>query len=178
MGLIAAAAAWGFAEATLFFVVPDVLLSAIAIRDLRRAFLCCLVAALAAVIGGLIMYEWGAVDPAVAVDTVESLPGIGSHMIERVRAELASQGILAMILGPLSGTPYKVYAVQAAKAGVDEGLFILMSLPARLPRFLLVSLAAALASRFLQSRGFGRWTYPIWFVAWTGFYALYFALIE
>jgi membrane protein YqaA with SNARE-associated domain len=36
MGLMAAAALWGFAEATLFFIVPDVLLSIIAVRRGRR----------------------------------------------------------------------------------------------------------------------------------------------
>ena len=39
MGLSVAALLWGFAEATLFFIVPDVLLSAIAVRRGRGAAL-------------------------------------------------------------------------------------------------------------------------------------------
>jgi len=44
-----------------------------------------------------------------------------------------------MILGPLSGTPYKVYAVYAADAGIGFWPFVLFSIPARMIRFLLVT---------------------------------------
>ena len=35
------AALWGFSEATLFFIVPDVFLTVIVLRDRRAALLCC-----------------------------------------------------------------------------------------------------------------------------------------
>jgi hypothetical protein len=46
---------WGFAEATVFFVVPDVLLTAIPVRDLRAASLACFLALLGALAGGTLM---------------------------------------------------------------------------------------------------------------------------
>lgn len=52
MLLVLASAFWGFAEATLFFVVPDVLLSAIALRDQLTAVRASFAAVLAAMIGG------------------------------------------------------------------------------------------------------------------------------
>lgn len=109
MGLMIAAAAWGFAEASLFFLVPDVLLSAIALCDHRKALFACLAAAAGAMVGGVLMYVWGSLSPDAALNIVERVPGISPEMIARVRDELASQGVMAMVFGPLSGTPYKVY---------------------------------------------------------------------
>ena len=44
MLLRVAVAVWGFAEATLFFIVPDVLLSYVALKNLRAALLTCFIA--------------------------------------------------------------------------------------------------------------------------------------
>ena len=68
----AAAFAWGFAEATLFFVVPDVWLTLIAVRrGLRPALVACGWALAGALAGGLAMYAWGAFDTATAREALE-----------------------------------------------------------------------------------------------------------
>ena len=85
------------------------------------------------------MYLWGSQDPQTALRVVESVPAISTEMVGRVREQLSTQGVVALMLGPLSGTPYKLYAVQAAGAGTSIGLFLLVSAPARLTRFLLVT---------------------------------------
>lgn len=41
MGLMIASLLWGFSEATLFFIIPDVLLSAIALKSGKKAFKAC-----------------------------------------------------------------------------------------------------------------------------------------
>lgn len=173
--MIVAAVIWGFAEATLFFIVPDVLLSAIALSNPRRALLCSLVAAAGAMLGGSVMYFWGAHDPASALRAVGAVPAIGPEMIQRAHGELLTNGMLAVILGPLSATPYKVYAVQAAAAGIPYWLFLLISPIARLPRFLLVSLIAGGAARLLRPRLSTRVMYPVlfgvWIVSWIVVYA-------
>src|SRR5437868_1692315 len=61
-----AALAWGYAEATLFFLVPDVLLSWVALRDPRAAGVACFWALAGALLGGATMYAWGAADPGTA----------------------------------------------------------------------------------------------------------------
>ena len=48
----ALAAIWGAAEATLFFIVPDVFLSWLALSDRRQALIACLYALLGALVGG------------------------------------------------------------------------------------------------------------------------------
>ena len=54
------AAVWGFAEATFFFFIPDILLTYIAFRHgVRKASVATLYAVLGAVFGGMLMYFWG-----------------------------------------------------------------------------------------------------------------------
>jgi membrane protein YqaA with SNARE-associated domain len=170
MLLVLASAVWGFAEATLFFVVPDVLLSAIALRDQRTAVRASFAAVLAAMIGGTLMYFWGAHQPETAQKIVSSLPAIGPGVMTHARDGMVNQGPLAIVLGPLTATPYKTYALQASAVGMPYWLFLLITPIARLPRFLMVSLLAGAFARMA-----GRWLsiramYAIWFVAWLGVY--------
>lgn len=168
------AALWGFAEATLFFVVPDVLLSWIALTDRREALRACLFALVGALAGGLLMFAWGAADPVASWQVVEQVPAIGTRMLVRVREELAEDGILAILLGPISGTPYKTYAIQASAANIDWLAFLLISAPARGLRFLLVTLLADLVSTHVFPRfGLGQ-RRRILAAVWLAFYAFYF----
>lgn len=80
-----------------------------------------------------------------------------------------------MVLGPLSGTPFKVYAVQAAAGGVGFPAFLGASIPARMPRFLIVTIVAGCVARLLRRRLSLRAVYGIWLVLWMAFYAVYFS---
>jgi len=71
-----------------------------------------------------------------------------------------------------------LYAVQAAGAGTSIGLFLLVSAPARLTRFLLVTFVSNYALK-----GLTRW-WPnlnraaILIIAWALFYAFYFSVMS
>ncbi len=170
------AGVWGFAEATLFFIVPDVWLSIVALRDRRAALLACAAAVAGALTGGVVMYEWGSRDPASASAVLAAVPAVARPMIDAVRNSLASTGLLSLFVGPPTGTPYKIYAVQSGAMGASLPLFLLVSIPARGVRFLLVALAASWASR----RPLASWTLFRKRVAaialWVVFYATYFAV--
>src|SRR3990172_116431 len=112
------AALWGLAEATAFFVVPDVFLSALGLRNLRAAMAACLFALGGALVGGALMYEWASRDAPDALALVETVPAISPEMLERVRQDLVDEGLLAILIGPLYGTPYKTFAVHAAAVGI------------------------------------------------------------
>ncbi len=61
----ALSAAWGFAEATLFFIVPDVIVTFLAFRyGFRRGWIAAAWAAFGAVIGGIVIYVWAGRDAA------------------------------------------------------------------------------------------------------------------
>ena len=141
MGLNAVALLWAFAEATLFFIVPDVWLSAIAIGRGRRAALRAMVWAIAG-----------------------------------VHDELERQGAAAVAIGGVTGVPYKIYAVLAQAAGLNLPLFLLISVPARAIRFVLVVLIADGINRPLARRLTLPQRYGVLGLAWLAFYGFYFAV--
>lgn len=173
-----AAFAWGFAEATLFFIVPDVLLSAIGLKQGAKAgVVASLYAALGAGLGGAVMYAWSAANQEAARAAVLAVPAINDAMAAAAAASVEAHGwFAATLLGPLSTTPYKLYAVLAPHAGAPFVLFAAASVIARLPRFVLVSVAVALIGRWLAPR-LGESRLPwVLAAAWAAFYAAYFAL--
>jgi len=172
-----AAFAWGVAEGTLFFLVPDVILTYVGMRrGYKAAALASLWAAVGAACGGLILYTWSAHQPQAALDAVLAVPAISDAMNAGAQRDIASLGwFTAALSGPLTSTPYKVYAVLAPRFGVNAAFFALASVIVRLPRFLIVSLGVTLAGRILA-----RWLSPralIWLLtaAWVMFYAAFFA---
>lgn len=173
----AIAFAWGLAEATLFFLVPDVYLSRVALRGVRPALAACGLALAGALAGGPVMYWWASVDAPAAERTLDALPAISPGMIERVRDELGRGAWRAMITGSFRGTPYKVYAVESGRLGLDLGGFLLATPAARLPRFVLVTLLAAGISKLLPQAWTLKRKQAIHAAAWTAFYAVYWAVM-
>lgn len=80
MGLIwvAGAALWGVAEASLFFIVPDVLITFAVMRfGLRQGLLLSVVAAVFASITGCFMWLWASRDAETARHVMLLVPAIG-----------------------------------------------------------------------------------------------------
>ncbi|MEQ1492239.1 MAG: hypothetical protein ABL932_16975 [Terricaulis sp.] len=171
-----AAFIWGLAEATLFFFVPDVLLSYIGLkRGIKPAVRASIIAAIGASVGGIIMYLWSASDTSAAREAVLSLPAISEAMARRAAQAMAENWFLATFLGPLTSTPFKVFAMLAPHAGASLPAFALAAIVARLPRFLVVSIGVPLIGR-----GLSRWLSErqlLWVLigAWLLFYAVFFA---
>jgi membrane protein YqaA with SNARE-associated domain len=169
-----AALIWGFAEATLFFIVPDVLLSWIALDQPRKAWVACGWAVGGALAGGAVMYAWGAIDVHSALAALEHVPAVSRAMCAGVGDQIQNYGIGAVFLGPIRGAPYKIYAVQAGACHINIGLFLVVSVPARLIRFALVTGLTVLITRlFPRTTVFFRRMVHI--ALWTIFYAWYFA---
>jgi membrane protein YqaA with SNARE-associated domain len=178
MILPAAAVLWGFAEATLFFIVPDVLLTGIAVRHGRHAALVATAwTIVGAVAGGALMYRWGMQDPAGATATLDRLPAIAPAMIARVGADLQGAGLPAMALGAFSGVPYKIYAVMAPGAGIGLARFLAASVPIRALRFIVVVIVADRLNRLLAVRLGARRRLAVLAAVWLLFYGAYFALM-
>ncbi len=177
MGVKGWAALWGIAEATLFFIVPDVLLTRVAMDDLWRALRASLFATGGALAGGMLMYAWGVYDVTGVRTVLDWVPGISPEMTARVAEQMSRHGAWAMFIGPITGTPYKLYAAQAAGAGIGPLVFALVSIPARLLRFVLLSTVAAGLTRTLRPRLPRRVLLWTWAGVWTAFYAAYFLLL-
>ncbi|MDP5239958.1 hypothetical protein Q9Q94_10460 [Uliginosibacterium sp. 31-16] len=165
---------WGLAEATLFFIVPDVLLSVLALRrPWAQVWRACLWALAGALLGGVLMYVWAARAESSALAMLQQIPAISAAMCDAVARQLHEQGALALFIGPLTGTPYKIYAAQSGAQGASLLVFLAISVPARLLRFLIVAGLVRLLCERLPGLSL-RWRVAVWALAWGGFYAWYF----
>lgn len=99
-------------------------------------------------------------------------------MIDRVEKDYQKHGAGAVFRGPIAGIPYKIYAVQAP-ANVSMTVFLLVSVPARAARFVLVWLCFSLAGWGLRRMWPERVAIPTaaHAVFWVGFYSYYWAVI-
>ncbi|MDP9049933.1 MAG: hypothetical protein M3O31_04305, partial [Acidobacteriota bacterium] len=146
---LALAFVWGLAEATVFFVVPDVLISLVAILRPKRAGKHVVAAIAGALLGGAMMFGWAVQDAAGARDAVVHVPFVRARMFAEVDAGYSQHGLGAVYRGPLGGVPYKTYAVEAPKF-VGRGAFLASTIPARGYRFVVVWIAFGFAGGALR----------------------------
>ena len=168
------AAIWGLAEATVFFIVPDVLLTAVALKDGKRATKLCLWTLAGALVGGAIMFWWGHHDKEAAEDLLVKIPAIDGAMLAEVEEQIEKGGAKAAFVGPLTGRPYKIYAVDAGGTGVSYVTFLLVSVPARLLRFLALAWLTTAISKSLLRKKSPRFKTLLQIAIWMGFYTWYF----
>jgi len=137
---------WGFAEATLFFIVPDVLLGAVALFAPRAAPRLLAFTLAGALAGGALTYGVAnELRPAQSEAVLDGVPTVKDSAIHRVEREMRDDGPRSIVYGPLRmGTPYKLYARAAAVEDEAFSSFFLWSIPGRLERMLPVTLVAAL----------------------------------
>ncbi len=180
--LIGLAGAWGLAEATLFFIVPDVLLTLIALlvadqqprRGLRIALAACLVAALGAAAGGALMVTLAASHPEMTTRMLLGVPGISGATFEKVGHLLGGGQIAGMLQGAFLGVPYKVFA---AETGLSVMAFVVATPLVRLPRFVLAVLAAWAFARVTRARLKRPARLIVWLAFWCIFYGFYFRAV-
>lgn len=165
---------WGLAEATLFFIVPDLLLSWLALHNLKRALAACLYAATGALLGGGMVWLLGQSDAQAGRALLVSIPAINDAMITGVRLQLENSGLISLFRGPLTGTPYKIYALEAGSLGYGLASFLLVSFPARLVRFVVITVVVGVLSRLLARRLSLVQRRVLLTACWSGFYSWYF----
>jgi membrane protein YqaA with SNARE-associated domain len=177
-GALALAGAWGFAEAVALFIVPDVLLSRLALCGARAALTGCLAATAGALGGGLLVYAAAAGHPAEVLEWLDRVPAVSGAMIERAGRELEAEGSWALARGPLTATPYKIFAAHAGRQGLPIAPFLAASAAARLVRFAVLSLLAVAAAGRLRRAGVGESALRGWHASvWTVFYTACFSLM-
>ena len=172
------AAIWGLAEATVFYIVPDVLLSWVALKEPRKAFIACVWTLAGALIGGVFIWYLGALNPEPIRALFTFIPAINAPLIVEVQLQLKNSGLVALFIGPMIGTPYKIYALEAGHIGYGLLPFLLVSIPARLMRFVIVTAVAAAAGHYLKKIVKIGVIRILHVVVWTAFYVFYFFVMS
>ena len=175
--VLSLAFAWGLAEATFFFIVPDVLLTLIACRALKPALKATVASLVGALAGGMLMYIFGAREAEAARALLDHVPAIDPALITRVAGQISESGLLAVLIGPLKGIPYKIYSVEWGARGGSFLAFLLISIPARYIRFVLATLAARGIACLIEPLTDHRAVIEcsILSIIWIAFYSFYFA---
>jgi hypothetical protein len=136
----------------------------------------CLAAAVGASMGGAAMYRWSTQDPEAALRAVAAVPAVSGPMIVNANLAMARDGwLVAAMKGPVTSTPYKVYALLAPSHGASLPAFALAALPVRLPRFLFVAACFALLKRAVEPRFGPKWIASGFAIGWLLFYVWFWA---
>jgi 1-acyl-sn-glycerol-3-phosphate acyltransferase len=150
---------WGFAEALVWPLVPELLVALVAVAAPKAGPRLALAAAAGSLAGGLAAYALGAagLHPPAPLTT--------PRMHAVAATQVSAEGAAALRHQPFSGIPYKVYAVRAGEAHVPVASFVAWTVAARGGRILAVGLALSFAGvllRRLLARCYGT------YVAWLG----------
>ena len=172
----ALALVWGFAEGTLFFILPDVPLSFVAMFRPRRALLHMAAIVAGAVLAGAVMFTWSAHAPGARA-AVAHVPAVSPAMFEHADCDFNQYGIWGAALGPVRGIPYKVYAVEAP-AYSALWPFLLVTIPARLWRLVVVWLGFAGAGAVLRKLGRAGFAPALHALFWVVTYAIYWTTVK
>lgn len=121
-------------------------------KNLRLGLIACGYGLIGALGGGALLYILGQNYGGTVLEVLLRVPAVTAEQAQSVATEMREQGIGGLLLAPLTGTPYKLYAGQAAAAGTSLITFLLVSIPARLARFVGVTLVTHFAIRILGSR--------------------------
>jgi hypothetical protein len=157
--------AWGAAEASFFFLVPDMWLTLVALMAPRRVWAHLAAAMAGALLVGALMFQWSASTP-LARSFVAAVPRVSASMFDQADADLRAHGALGAVIGPARGIPYKVYAVQAPSHAITLGAFVAASVPARLWRMLVMVMVFAAIGMALRKFGKLRWAVPLHAIFW------------
>lgn len=172
---------WGFAEATAFFIAPDVWLTAlICLRKSCRGLQGAIAWAVSgAIVGGFLMYLFGQSEPGFASQFLDRIPGINLALIGDVRQQIQSHGIFSSVIGGIKGIPFKIYATQWGIQGGDIFLLVGAALIARGLRFIMSAVIAEFICRLLSTCFTERRVALfIWLVFWLSFYWVYFGYLR
>lgn len=119
--------AWAVAEALWWPLIPDFLVAPLALAVPARWFLLTAVATAGSVLGGVVAFQVGGTGEWFASNALLVTP----RMNAQAMMWMTEAGAGALLKQPLSGIPYKVFALRSSDAGLGLGAFVAMSLVAR-----------------------------------------------
>jgi membrane protein YqaA with SNARE-associated domain len=143
---------WALGEATVFAILADFLLAALLVvsRARRRVLVAACVAGMT--VGGIVTVIVAHTWPRFALDLLRDLPLITESHIRRAGELLAEHGAAGFFIQPVSGIPFKAWAVVAGQQGLAVWLVIPAFVAARAVRMVAIAAVAQLLGQAVQRR--------------------------
>lgn len=162
--------AWALAEATVFAIIADFLLAALLLVSVsrRRLLLGACIAGMA--LGGIVTVVVARLWPDFALDLLRDLPLSTEAHIAGAERRLAEHGAAGFLVQPVSGIPFKAWAVVAGRQELSPWLVVAVFIVARSARMALVGALAQLLRRTVR-----RWLRD-WFALLAGAYVVLFTV--
>lgn len=166
---------WSLGEAIFFFLVPDIWLSRIVLKDRKEAYLNIAFSAAGALIGGALLYYLAQSHFATLKTQLAIVPAVSPTMIEGVGQQIEQIGLgPALFHGMITGIPYKLFASWSGHLQLSFASFLMVSLLMRSVRFLVVTALVHGLSTLARNRISLTTQYWLHGCGWTAFYAFYF----
>jgi membrane protein YqaA with SNARE-associated domain len=142
-------AIWALAEALVWPIIPDVLLGLLVVIQPRRIARTLTAAIVGSAVGAALVWGLASTWPTEAERVLPHLPLAFEADVVSVRERIAQDGTFAFVRQPISGIPFKVWAIVGATSGLPPMPALAIVVLARAVRMSLVALvAAALGARF------------------------------
>lgn len=117
--------------------MPDIWLTRIAITDLKEAVINTFIALLGALIGGTVLYILGSMFFENTKQFLNYVPAISESMVNQAGIQMQEDNpVIAIIKTGFTGLPFKIYAAWAGYLSLSFPIFILVSVFARIVRFI------------------------------------------
>jgi hypothetical protein len=172
---VAGSFVWGLAEATLFFVVPDVIVGAVALVAPRKALHAAAAAVIGGLAGGLVVFLWADGSAGSARAAIDAVPAIPGSMFADAGRALEDRGGIVMLAAAFTGIPYKVWALEMTLRGWSLPSILAWTIPARAIRLGLIAGVAGGIGLWLRGPIARRpWiALGVWLAVWVAIYAEY-----
>jgi len=123
------------------------------------------------------MFCWGNYNLKGAEGFLTEIPAIDKQLLQKVEGQIENDGVKATFYGPITGRPYKIYSVYAGAKGISFPSFLLVSIPARLLRFILLTWITWWVASKLLAKLQVRSRTLILSGIWIAFYGWYFSVM-
>jgi hypothetical protein len=169
---------WGLAEATFFFIVPDVYLSFVLMFNMRSGMLAVCVSIIGSLFGAAVLYLLHTFSYDFARIFLIT-PGVTHKMIAFALPFFRDNLFLNLTSVPFSGIPFKLYVYSAAHNSVPFLIIIIWAIAARIVRLSLPILFFIFIRKLIKKkiRSNPQFWIFLYIVAWSLFYVWYFISI-
>lgn len=171
---------WGLCEGVFFFIVPDVYIGFVAIFSGMGGSVALLFALAGSLCSIFVIYALNAWFGSKLIALLLLIPGIHNPMVLGVLHALQLHGASAVVLGPWSGVPFKIYSVLAASLSIPIGNYLVWSIPARIERTILVLMIGIILGWIFRRKiqEHPRIAIGIYAVVWVLIYSFYFTAVS